>query len=507
MEYALTGNQMKKLDQYAIHQIGIPSLVFMENAAREAAEVIERREKVRKILVVSGTGNNGADGLCLFRILRIHGFSCDCVVVGEEEKGTEEFCAQKRILENLSFELLKECDCKRYDVIVDALFGVGLTREVTGVFAEIIREINASGAYIYGMDMPSGISSENGKICGCAVKADCTITFGCRKIGTIRYPGREYCGKLIIKDIGYPDAICELLDFQNKYCTDDDLQKIQNRSADGNKGTFGKVLIIAGSEKYCGAAVLACKAAYRMGAGMVKAVTHRENKNAFCSAVPEALSLLYGEGEPETDFRNELESSLQWADVAAVGPGLSKSRHALELLEFVLEHHEGKKVILDADALNLLAEEDSLKAKLGKNMILTPHPVEMARLAGKDVREIKEKPEDTAKEFAIKYGCNVVLKDAVTISTDGCKVFYNLSGNSGMATAGSGDVLTGILAAAGAWKLPMEDIMALAVYIHGKAGDMAAEKYGQHGMTASDIIEGLSFLGKKQSDGTDRGKD
>ena len=485
---------MKELDQYTIHKIGIPSLVLMENAAGAVSGIIAEEHRGERILIVAGVGNNGADGLCIFRMLRIRGFSCDCIVVGKEEKATEEFRAQKKILENLSFELLEECNFRRYDMIVDALFGVGLAREVTGIFAEVIEKMNESGAYICSVDMPSGISSDTGQICGCAVQADCTVTFGYRKTGNIRYPGRIYCGRTITADIGYSDNICRLLGYPGRYCTDEDLGKIPGRSPEGNKGTFGKILIIAGSGQYSGAVVLACKAAYRMGAGMVKAVTHRENKSTLCSSVPEALYLLYGGEEPEEEFRKELENSLQWADVIAVGPGLSKSSRALELVETVLKHHQGKRVILDADALNILAEQDAFKEMLGKNMILTPHLMEMSRITGKELSEIKRDPERTAMEFAIKYDCNVILKDAVTISTDGGLIFYNLSGNSGMATAGSGDVLTGVLAAAGAWDMPLAELMALAVYIHGRAGDAAAEKYGEYGMMAGDIIEGLSFL-------------
>ncbi len=496
MEYILTGKDMKALDRYTIEKIGIPSLVLMENAARSVVQYITDKKLFRKILIVCGVGNNGADGLCIYRILKIQGVSCDCMIVGDEKKATEEFCIQKKILEHLSFELLKECEFERYDAIVDALFGVGLSRTVTGIFATTIQKINAANAYIYAVDIPSGISSDTGEVCGCAVKADRTVTFGYRKTGTVRYPGKKYCGHLLVSDIGYSNQICELLEFQRKYCTDEDLKNIPKRDSSGNKGTFGKILMIAGSEKYSGAAILSCKAAYRTGAGMVKLVTHKENKPIFGRAVPEALSLFYG--EEEKDFQEELENSIQWADVIAVGPGLSQSKKAKELLECILNHYNGKRVILDADALNLLSQNESLKDKLSPTMILTPHLMEMARLTGKNLNEIREYPEETAMDFANQYHCNIVLKDAVTISTDGKELFYNLSGNSGMATAGSGDVLTGILASAAIWKLPVQQVMALGVFIHGKAGDLKAKKYGEYGMTANDMINKLSFIGTKK---------
>lgn len=497
MEYILTGKDMKALDRYTIENIGIPSLVLMENAARSAVHYITDKKLFRKILIVCGTGNNGADGLCIYRILKIQGFSCDCIVVGDEQKATEEFCIQKKILENLSFELSKECDFERYDMIVDALFGVGLSRAVTGIFAETINKMNTANAYIYAVDIPSGISSDTGNVCGCAVKADRTVTFGYRKTGIVRYPGKNYCGHVLVCDIGYSNQVCKALGFERKYCTDKDLENIPKRDSNGNKGTFGKILIIAGSEKYSGAAILSCKAAYRTGAGMVKLVTHKENKTVFGRAVPEALSLFY-ENESAEEFQKELENSIQWADVIAVGPGLSQSKKAKELLEFILNYYNGKRVILDADALNLLSQNGSLKEKLSQTMILTPHLMEMARLTGRDLSEVKKYPEETARDFANRYHCNIVLKDAVTISTDGKEFFYNLSGNSGMATAGSGDVLTGILAAAAVWKLPVEQVMALGVYIHGKTGDLTAQKYGEYGMTANDMINKLSFIGTKR---------
>lgn len=500
MEYILTGKDMKILDRYTIEKIGIPSLVLMENAARSVVqyitEYITAKKLFQKILIVCGVGNNGADGLCIYRILKMQGFSCDCIIVGDEQKATEEFYTQKKILEHLSFELLKECEFERYDVIVDALFGVGLSRTVTGIFAKTIKKVNATNAYIYAVDIPSGISSDTGTVCGCAIKADLTITFGYRKTGTVRYPGKKYCGHLLVCDIGYSNQVCKLLGFQRKYCTDEDLKNIPKRDSSGNKGTFGKILIIAGSEKYSGAAILSCKAAYRTGAGMVKLVTHKENKTVFGRAVPEALSLFYG--DEENGFEKELADSIQWADVIAIGPGLSQSKKAKELVEFVLNYYNGKRVILDADALNLLSQDESLKEKLSQTMILTPHLMEMARLTNKDLNEVKEYPEETAKNFVNQYPCNIVLKDAVTISTNGCKFFYNLSGNSGMATAGSGDVLTGILAAAAVWELPIEQVMALGVFIHGKTGDLTAKKYGEYGMTANDMINKLSFIGTKK---------
>ncbi len=498
MEFILTGRQIREWDRYVIDKIGIPSPVLMEQAAKAVAIKILDAQEGKRVLVVCGTGNNGADGLCVYRMLKIKGFDCDCLLLGKEEKATEEFRLQKNILEHLSFPVSspdqwKEIDYRYYDVIVDALFGVGLTRDVTGIYAEQIEKINQSGAYIYAVDIPSGISAEDGAVCGVAVKADCTVTFGYHKIGTVCYPGRQYCGMLQKADIGYPPLDETVLPHVAKAYSIEDIDRIPSRCPWGNKGNFGKILVVAGSEEYCGAVCLAVSSAYQMGAGMVKAVTHIQNRQVLCSSVPEALGLYYGE-MPTQKFLEELEKSIQWADVLVVGPGLSMSSRAEEILSYFLEYHRGKPMILDADALNLISRDAEKKKKLTSNMVLTPHRMEMARLSGKTLEEIQKNPAEAAKEFALNYGCTMVLKDARTIITDGEQLYYNTSGNSGMATAGSGDVLAGILGTICSWDMPQTEAVALGVYLHGLAGDQAAKCHGQRAMKAGDIAAALEML-------------
>ncbi len=497
MEYLLNGSEMKELDRYVIRQIGIPSLVLMENAARAAAEEIEKCSPA-KILIVAGVGNNGADGLCIYRILRLKGYSCDCIVVGDEEKATDEFRAQKRILEQLSLRLTDACDYQGYDLIADALFGIGLTRDITGIFAQAIEKINRSGAKICSIDIPSGVSSDRGTICGIAVNADFTVTFGYLKTGMLCYPGKSLCGTVFLKDIGYPPQMGDTPKVMRRYCTKQDLYRLPKRVPDGHKGTFGKILLIAGSEQYTGAALLACRSAYRTGVGMVKVVTHFKNRDVLCSQIPEALFLLYGEEKHQIpyseEFVEELEKSVAWADVIAIGPGLSTDLTAEHLLFDILEKSGNKRLVLDADALNLLAEQPSYEKYLDAQMILTPHIMEFSRLLKCEPEEIKENPEYYATRFARQYGCTVVLKDAVSIITDGEKVVYNSSGNNGMGVAGSGDVLTGILGALSALGMSLFQTAVLGAFIHGTAGDMAAEKNGTRYLLPTDIIDELSFL-------------
>jgi NAD(P)H-hydrate epimerase len=350
------------------------------------------------------------------------------------------------------------------------------------------------------VDVPSGVNADDGSVAGAAVRADETVTFGYRKVGTICYPGKSLCGKVVVADIGYPNGLCETLKIKSRCCTTEDFARIPKRSPSGNKGTFGKILIVAGSDKYCGAAILSCLAAYRMGAGMVKVVTHYSNKTMLCTQIPEALGLFYGENETEVpygeEFVKDLEENIAWADVIAIGPGLSRDITAEHLLYDILQTSGDKRLVIDADALNLISEmdEDEKKCLLDHNMILTPHIKEMSRLTKLPADEILKHPKDTAADYANAYGCVVVLKDAVTISSDGTNHAYNLSGNSGMAVAGSGDVLTGILAAACAWGLPLFQTAAIGVFLHGMAGDTAAKELGLRAMTARDIAESLTFL-------------
>ena len=505
MKYVLSGKEMKALDTYAIEKIGIPSLVLMENAANAVVSKVTESGRKSKILVISGMGNNGADGLAVYRILRIQGYDCDCILTGNEEKATKELLVQKNILEQLNLPVLgDEAETENYDIIIDAVFGVGLSRDVTGNYEKIIKKINSSNAYIISVDIPSGICAEDGRICNIAVNADCTVTFGYAKAGCILYPGKKNTGELLVKEIGYPKNLCEMIGAKAKYIQDEDLYILPKRDVDGNKGTFGKILLIAGSEKYCGAAILSCKAAYKMGAGMVKVITHENNRNVLCSNVPESLCFCYEHWDEALE--TELENGIRWADVIAVGPGISQSATAKNMLAFVLREHKNKTVILDADALNLMAEDENLKNMLDSNMVITPHIMEMARLTGKIPEEIKKNPEVTASEFAKDYGCIVVLKDAITVVSDSREVYYNTSGNSGMAVAGSGDVLTGILSVASVWKMPSLKRTAVSVYIHGRAGDMAAGKYGEHGMTSCNLMEGLELL-YRELKGKKRGKE
>lgn len=495
LEYLLSGKQMKDVDSYTIESIGVPSAVLMERAALAVVQKIERDGKNRKNLVVCGIGNNGADGLAVCRNLIINGCMCDYYVVGNKEKGTKEFQMQLNILHNLNITETYAPDFLEYDNIVDGIFGVGLSRDVEGGYKELIEQINAADAYKYAIDIPSGINSDDGQVMGCAIKADCTVTFGYQKIGSVLYPGRAYSGDVVIAQIGYPDFLPEKFQCKDIAVTDEILKCIPKRDAYSNKGTFGKILIVAGSKEYSGAAVLSARAALKTGAGLVKVITHKENKMILYHGVPEVISGFYEDGDTEcSEWIEELRKSIFWADSIVIGPGISENQDAKNLLKEVLDSCGEKSVVVDASALNIISTDERLKEQLRFNVVLTPHLGETSRLINKPIAEIKRNLKGTAQNICETMGAGVVLKDSVTISTSGEQIYYNMSGNNGMATGGSGDVLSGILGTVLTWNMPEKLKLPLAVFVHGKAGDKAAEELGTHSMTAMDIIDRLSFL-------------
>lgn len=493
MKYLVTAEEMRMYDANTIEKIGIPAIVLMERAALAALEAVQRycvschKEQSRSALILAGTGNNGGDGLALARLMSERGFEVEVWCVGDGKKASGQWTQQRKILEHYPVEFVTEPVRTEYTVMIDALFGVGITREITGLYKDAVERFSKLRGYRIALDMPSGVDSDTGKLWGAAINADETITFGFCKRGLILYPGCEYAGKVTVADIGISErSFCG--NIPELFAWDEEPETLLPvRRRDGNKGTFGKVLFLAGGLNMAGAAVLSAKAAYRAGAGMVKVITPPENRVILQTAVPEAL---LGAAE-------ELEDDLEWADVLAVGPGIGKSEHALQLLKAVVDQSD-KPLLIDADGLNLLALRPDLAESIrkqgirGRRIVLTPHVGELSRLTGKPVGILKENLANYGRELAKELHTVVVAKDARTFicATDGA-LCVNLSGNSGMATAGSGDVLAGVIA--GLMAQGMEPFRAASVgtYIHGIAGDAAAAQAGEHACTALDIVDGL----------------
>lgn len=505
MEYVLTASEMKKCDETAINEYGIESLVLMERAAYETAKaIIDKYGKNIYTGIMAGSGNNGGDGIAIARILHEAGMRVEINLIGDEKKFTVETKKQLDIVRKLNVQVNYGVEHTLYDVIVDAMFGIGLTRDIEGKYKSAIEMINSSGASVVAVDIPSGINSDNGMIMGCAVKADLTVTFEYRKLGIMLYPGAEYAGEIKCVSIGIPKVITEskrtgMVTFMDK---ETDL-KLPDRNPSGNKGTFGKLLLIAGSKNMGGACALSALSAYRIGTGMVRLFTAEENRESILRRMPEVIINTYDDNGDIFSVEEErtLLESIKWASVVAIGPGLSTTDKARRMLELVIEHNTNPLVI-DADALNILSmNEDLLKRfEFGRrnddyDIVFTPHLGEFSRLIKYPVAEIKKDILGVCKKFTKKYDVSLVCKDSRTFVVKRGKFTYlNSSGNDGMATAGSGDVLTGIIAGLLAQNQSGFEAAVMGTYIHGLAGDMAKTNTSSHFVMAQDIIHALRCL-------------
>ena len=509
MKKLLTAAGMKSMDSYTIETIGIPSPVLMERAALAVAGRVTARNPSGRIISVCGTGNNGGDGVAVARILRQKGFDAVYCVVGGTgpgraasgdavtlpEKMSLETRRQIGIADRLGVPRISAEEIREADVLIDALFGIGLSRPVDGEMGDLIRRLNKIAAWKIAVDIPSGVMADTGSVPGAGFRADETVTFAYGKPGLYLEPGRSMAGRVTVADIGIaPVGEENIAAFRLEK---NDLLPLLARDPAGHKGSFGKVLAVSGSEGMCGAAYLCADAAFHAGCGMVRIQTPGANRIALQTLCPEAMTAC---GENEADFP----ACLSWADVLVIGPGLGQDAGSRKRLEWFLKGawEQHKPVVLDADGLNLLAmDPDRCRHWLDEGVILTPHIGEMSRLTGKKPDEIKQDPLRCVREAAKAFGTVCVLKDAVTVAADPAgRVLVNSTGNAGMGTAGSGDVLAGVLGGLIAQHChgnKDSSVRGLAfsplllagagVYLHGSAGDLAADVLGQHAMKASDI--------------------
>lgn len=501
MRYLVSGSQMKQIDRHAIETIGIPSMVLMERAAMAvAAEAESLAKKDDRIWSVCGTGNNGADGIAAARMLHGKGYRVSVLLCGDPGHGTEEYGRQLQIARGLDVPIIEFHDFipGSCDIIIDGVFGVGLSRNIEGEYLEVLRMLMSREAReVIAIDIPSGIHSDNGQVMGAALQATVTVTFGYEKLGTVLYPGRAYAGRVLVADIGFPQV--SLLQAGAEIFTYgvEDLGRIPKRPAYSNKGSFGKVLLVAGAENMSGAAYLSGLAAYRMGAGLVKIFTVESNRPILQEQLPEAVIETYRPEDawerPEA-FKGQIGAACDWASVIILGPGLGQAAYTRPLVQEILEHAY-VPIVIDADALNVIAANPELTQYYTENIIVTPHLGEMSRLTGKTIGQIQESLIDTAVEYSGRYGITCVLKDAVTVVTgkEG-QIYLNSSGNSAMAKAGSGDVLTGAVAGLLAQGEENWEGAILGVYLHGAAGDRAMESISAHGILARDIANQLAEL-------------
>ena len=509
MKYALRAEEMKAYDQDTMERIGIPSVVLMERAALSVLQTFdEMKLSPGKVLIVAGVGNNGGDGLALGRLLLERGWDTAIYMEGNPERMTGETRLQRKILENSGFSIQSKIEDREYDMVIDALFGIGLSREITGSCRDLVEQVNhlrSQGALVCSLDIPSGICADDGRALGCCVHADFTVTFAFAKIGHLLYPGREFTGKLFVRNIGVTEKSFVCGKPSAFYYERGDLQSLlPKRQRAGNKGTFGKVLLAAGSRDMCGACILCARAVLRAGAGMVKIITPACNREILQQSVPEAMLYTF-EGLPEEE---KVLRSMDWADVIVAGPGMGTGQAGALLMEWILKYKgastpnkpsKGLPLVMDADALNLIAmNEEFWSLAKGREAILTPHPGELMRLLKKDRKAYQGRQEALARELAELLSCTVAAKDAASlVAAKGREeVYMNTSGNDGMATAGSGDVLAGVIGGLLAQKMECFEAACLGVFLHGLAGENASERKGRFGMLAGDIAESVSLVTK-----------
>lgn len=509
MEYVLTSAEMKASDKAAIEEYGIGSLVLMERAALQTVSVIlDRYGADIYVGVMAGSGNNGGDGIAIARILQEQGIRAEINMIGELSKLSPEAAAQLETAKKLNIPIHYGVEHTLYDVIVDAIFGIGLTRNVEGKYRKAVEAVNASRAKVVAVDIPSGVHTDDGSIMGCAVKADITVTFAYRKLGLMLYPGASCAGEVICVPIGIPGAVTA--NKRSGVVTFTDWKKdlhFPERSPSGNKGTFGKVLLVAGSRNMGGACFLSALSAYRTGAGMVRIFTAAQNREGLLKKLPEAIVDTYEDDADPAIAQEELRallSGLEWADIVAVGPGISMSDKAKTILEILLNQCS-RPMVVDADALNLLAQSAELLKmfaygyrKNDSDVIFTPHLGEFSRLMQCPVAEVRKDMIKSCKAFTKKYDVSLVCKDARTlVSKRGKLIYLNASGNDGMATAGSGDVLTGIIAGLLAQGYSGFEAAVMGTYAHGLAGDLARQKTSAYYIMAQDIIRALGDIEKE----------
>ncbi|MBU0507740.1 NAD(P)H-hydrate dehydratase [bacterium] len=497
----LTSDQMRALDAHAIDEIGIPGIVLMENAARAVVDAIEENcgdTEFLSVAVLGGPGNNGGDGFAIARQLYLRGADVDVFLLGEESALTGDALANYNLLKALElfpmpWDAENGITLDEYDVVVDALFGTGAVRAPEGIYLDAVQAMNDCGAVVVAVDVPTGVDASTGRVPGEAVLADFTVTFQCAKCGQMLPPGRDYAGNLIVVPISIPEREDVLAEALFALPEDEDvLALLPPRPREAHKGFFGNLLVIAGSLGMSGAARLAGLAALRCGTGLVKVAVPDIIRPEVAAFRAELMTI----GLPETSAGTIAASAIRilkphfdWADAIAIGPGLGTDPDTGRFVESVLKE-AGKPLVIDADGLNLIAQHNLLDL-VPAGTILTPHPGEFDRLLGRKCEDFIARAE-AARNLTGERELVVALKGAPTVCYDPPGLgIINPTGNPGLATAGSGDVLTGMIAGFLAQGLEPHTAAWVAAYLHGRAADLATEDIGEASLVAADVIAAL----------------
>lgn len=504
----LNAEEMKNIDNRAMQEHMIPGIILMENAGIRTVELIEdmlENLSNSKVIILVGKGNNGGDGLVIARHLINAGANVDTFLFCSPTKLNNDPLINYNILAGMTdsiYQLYSDEDLDRLmlsfisaDLIVDAIYGIGFKGSLGEFEAQVVKMANWSKAPIVSVDIPSGVEADTGRVHGEAIKASHTVTFALPKIGLIMEPGKNYTGNLTVADISIPLSLLNEEALQTNLITQEMVNRfIKPRLAESHKGTYGHALLIGGSRGMTGAIVMSSCAALRSGAGLVTTALPDSLVAIIQSSVMEVMAAPLAEtkeGAISIEALPAIENLLGAASVCAIGPGLSRYQEAHVLLRFVLER-AGIPIIIDADGLNALEGDISILKDRQIPIIITPHPGEMARLTGKTIEEIQSNRINIARYYASEWGITVVLKGNRTIvASPSGEIYVNITGNPGMATAGSGDVLTGIISGLMAQGLKAIDAAISGVFIHGKAGDKAVETMGENALVAGDIINFL----------------
>ncbi len=502
MRFALSSLEMAELDRHTVEELGVPARTLMEVAGRAVADFCAQRlAPGAAVAIACGTGNNGGDGLVAARALAERGFKVAAFVFGERERVKTDARAALNTLEKSGGVTVRfVLDAKALwefaqhmggvELAVDALTGTGLHEALTGLYADAVAALNESGRPVVAVDLPSGVDADTGGALGPAVQATATVTFAFAKRGHYLYPGAGLRGDLVVADIGIPRALAESLGAVCRVALPaDGPQLLPRRKGSAHKGSFGHVVVLAGNSGTPGAAVLALAGALRAGAGLVSWAASAATVAAAPVRPPEVMLRTRGD-EPVDVWAARV---LEGATALVMGPGIGQ-HDRLDELTAVLARAE-VPICLDADGLNLLAANPSLWKRARAPLVLTPHPMEMARLTGGSVADVERDRFASAVQLAASRHCAVVLKGAGTVvaEPDGSAAIIG-AGNPGMATGGTGDVLAGVVGGLLAQGLAPGDAARAGALLHAVAGDAAAAIHGQAGLRASDLVEAMGTV-------------
>jgi NAD(P)H-hydrate epimerase len=505
----VTAEQMRGLDNAAINTFKIPSLELMENAGRRTVEIMLDKygePQGKKVAIFVGPGNNGGDGLVIARLLAARMASPIVFLCLPAEKLKDDAAVNYSRVHEFPVEIIEVSDAAGLQeipavlaecwAVVDAIFGTGLTRDVTGIFASAIHLINAAPCPVVAVDIASGLNADSGKVLGSCVQADITVTFGQAKIGQVIHPGREYTGVLVIADIGIPEKAAAEADIRFELLDKSVGKWLPSRIPQAHKGTYGHLLIMAGSTGKTGAALLCSLGALRCGTGLVSLCVPYDLNHIFEASLWEAMTIPLqsaAQGILSIEDYKVIQETLCNKEALAIGPGVGTAEETAELMKKLYAEIE-IPMLVDADALNILASDTGLLNNAPGPRILTPHPGEMARLTGRTSSQIQENRLEITREFAVQYKVHVVLKGADTLVCDPeGKLAVNPSGNPGMACGGMGDVLTGVIGGFLAQGLSPWQASCLGVYSHGLAADRLAAETSA-GYLASEVAHELPYV-------------